>query len=164
MRREATGVTLIELLVTISIMAILLAIATPSYNSTINGTRMSGEINDLLNSLNFARSEAVKRGLRVDVCPQNGAVCGSGVTDWSSGWYVLLDSTSTQLQILTLSTHTPSDTLTSTLTSYPYFTPTGYTFFTGTLSLHSNPDNAGIRRCIVFNAGSYTTVQGASCP
>ena len=167
MRYRAIGFTLVELMVTISIMSILLAIAAPSYNTTIASTRMSGEINSLLGSLNLARSEAVKRGLQVDVCPQAGGVCGTGVTDWSSGWYVVVDSTSTNIKILNLSTHTPSDTLTSTLTTYPYFTPAGYTYYANAgpayITLRSTPDVPGLRRCIFFNAGSYTTKVGSSC-
>ena len=161
MRRMPTGFTLTEMLVTISIMGILLAVAVPSYLSTISSTRMSNEINTLLGSLNFARSEAGKRGLRVDVCPQAGATCGSG-TNWTSGWYVLLDSTSAQLQISPALTH--GDVLTSTVAAYPYFTPAGYTFFTGTISLHDSSNTLSLRRCIIFSAGAYNTATGASCP
>ena len=172
MRHLSSGFTAIEMMVTVGIMAILLAIAAPSYNTTISSTRMSGEINSLQGALNLARSEAVKRGLRVDVCPQNGAICGTGVTDWSSGWYVVVDNTlgntpPTYIKVLNLSTHTPSDTLTSTLTTYPYFTPAGYTYYANAgpayITLRSTPDVPGLRRCIFFNAGSYTTKVGSSC-
>ena len=169
MRRMATGFTLIEMLVTISIMAILLTIAAPSFNTVIAGTRMSAEINDLQASLNFARSEAVKRGLKIDVCPPttpNGTTCATtNPLDWSSGWVVLVDGTTTQLRISPGVTH--GDTLTSTSAAafpYPEFTPAGYTFFTNTISLHDSNSTSGLYRCIVFNAGSWATQQGATCP
>lgn len=171
MRRATTGFTLIEMMVTISIMAILLAIATPSFNNTIAGTRISGEINELQASLNFARSEAVKRGLKIDVCPPtvpNGTTCANtNPLNWSSGWVVLIDGTATQLRISPAVTH--GDTLTSTSAAaipYPQFTPAGYTFFAGagtTIKLHDSNNTPGLYRCVVFNAGSWATQQGGSC-
>ena len=171
MRRIPAGFTLTEMLVTIIIMAILLAIAAPSYISTISSTRMSGEINTLQEDLNFARSEAVKRGLKIDVCPPttpNGTTCATtNPLDWSSGWVVLLNGTTTRLRISPGVTH--GDTLISTSVAaipYPQFTQAGYIFFTGasaTIKLHGTNSTPSQYRCIVFNAGSWATQQGVSC-
>lgn len=155
------GVTLVELLVVIAIVAILTTIATPSFNSLIVSTRMAGEFNTLLSTLNFARSEASKRGQQVVVCPVSAGVCTSS-TNWTAGWQVLQPDTNTQLNI---SPGVRSGyTLTSSLNTYPIFTPMGYTFFTGTLSLHDPNNTPSLFRCIVFSAGSWTTQQGALCP
>jgi type IV fimbrial biogenesis protein FimT len=161
MRRATAGFTLVEMIVTISVVAIMASIGAASYTSAMASTRMSGEINVLLGSLSLARSEAIKRGQSTSVCPQSGAVCGTG-TSWASGWYVMLNATTQPLQITPGVTH--GDTLVSSLSTYPQFTPAGYTFFTGTLSLHDSNSTPGLYRCIVFNAGSWTTQQGSSCP
>lgn len=155
------GFTLIEMMVVIAIIGILAAIGMPSYKNTITSMRMSAEINALSGSLNFARTEAMKRGLTTSVCAQSGAVCASS-TNWSAGWYTLLNSPSTQLSIIPALTH--GDTLTSSLSTYPQFNPAGYTFFTGTISLHDANNTQYMYRCITFNSGSWKLDKGSSCP
>lgn len=156
------GFTLIEVMLVVAIVAVLATIAVPSFVSVINNTRMSGEINSVVRALNFARSEATKRGQLVSVCPSSGTSCASA-SDWTSGWQVLLNSTQTQ-QLLVPPGVSHGDTLSSTLTTYPQFTPAGYTFYSGTLSLHDSKNTPSLYRCIVFNAGSWVTRTGASCP
>ena len=151
---------MIELLVTISILIIMAALGTASYQYLITSTRLNGEISGMLNGIKLARSEAIKRGETVSFCPNGGgASCGAS---WSAGWNVMLNSSSAQLKVGDPLTH--GDSLTNTGTGYPQFTAAGYTFFTGTLSLHDSNSTPGLYRCIVFNAGSWTTQQGASCP
>ena len=159
MQRAIAGFTLIEMLVTVSILAIMAVIGTASYTSIVTSTRMQGEISGMLNGLKMARSEAIKRGQTVDFCPNGGTGTACG-TSWATGWNVLLNSTSTQLQVGAAVTH--GDTLAST--GYPQFTAAGYTFYSGTLTLHDANSTTSLYRCIVFNAGSWTTQQGAACP
>lgn len=85
--RYSRGFTLIELLVTLSILAIMLAIATPSFTNIIQSNRTQTITSDLVGALQYARSEAVKRGVRVDICRRNGAVCANAA-DWGNGWLV----------------------------------------------------------------------------
>lgn len=162
MQHTTKGFTLVEMMVTISVMAILTAIAIPSYQYTINSTRMRSEISTLLADLNFARSEAVKRGLTINICPPTsaGTACNPGVTDWSSGWVVL--NASQPLRISTGVTH--GDKLTASTSAAPAFTSAGYTFFTGSFTLHDSNDDITQRRCINFSVGSLVTNTGASCP
>ncbi|HYC42398.1 MAG TPA: GspH/FimT family pseudopilin [Noviherbaspirillum sp.] len=85
--REA-GVTLIELMVTLSIMAILLGIAMPSIDSAMVGSKVNSYANSLVASSNAARSEAIKRNTAVTMCVSaDGASCSSG--GWEQGWIVL---------------------------------------------------------------------------
>ncbi|MBW8811742.1 MAG: prepilin-type N-terminal cleavage/methylation domain-containing protein [Lysobacter sp.] len=58
--RRSAGFTLIELLVTIAIAAILLALALPTFTESIRANRVSTATNQMLATLNFARSEAVR--------------------------------------------------------------------------------------------------------
>ena len=62
---NASGFTLIELLVTVAVIAIVLTIGVPSFQQVIMTNRMATQANDLLGSMNLARSEAVKRGQRL---------------------------------------------------------------------------------------------------
>lgn len=161
MQARSCGFTLIELTVVILVAALLTTIAVPFFNSVITNTRMSGEVNTVLSALNFARSEASKRGQRVQVCPGSTTTCAAG-TDWTAGWQVLQPDNHTQLQLSQALGR--GDTLTSSVNSYPEFTPMGYTFFNGVLSLHDRSNNPSFSRCIVFSAGSWTAQQGAACP
>lgn len=67
MKRQA-GFTLVELMVTVAIAAILLGIGVPSFRALIENNRIAAASNDVVTALQYARSEAVKRGVLVDVC------------------------------------------------------------------------------------------------
>jgi type IV fimbrial biogenesis protein FimT len=65
------GVTLIELLVTLAVAAIIVAVGVPAMRDFFLTNRMSAAANDLVSSLHFARSEAIKRGAAIRMCPSN---------------------------------------------------------------------------------------------
>lgn len=91
-RQKQTGVTMIELLIVLTIAAILAAIAAPSFTSLINSTRQNSAMSQLVADLNRARGEAIKRNVRVLICIRNssGTDCGTG-TDWQNGWLICHD-------------------------------------------------------------------------
>jgi type IV fimbrial biogenesis protein FimT len=91
------GFTLIELLMTMIVAGILVAIAVPAFNNFVQNDRDSTQINSLVYSFNYARSEAVKRNTPggVKVCPSANAAAGALATCdpnpaavWSEGWIV----------------------------------------------------------------------------
>jgi type IV fimbrial biogenesis protein FimT len=85
------GFTLIEMMVTLAVAATLLSAAAPSFVALIDDNRAAGAANDVLASLQFARSEAVKRAADVTLCPSSdGAGCSDG-TDWKNGWIIFVD-------------------------------------------------------------------------
>ena len=89
--RRAAGVTLIELLLGVSVTAVLLALATPSFRGITASNRAASAESDLITALNLARSEALRRGVAVSLCASSdGATCADG-GDWSSGWIVFTD-------------------------------------------------------------------------
>ncbi len=91
MTRTGQGFTLIELMVTVSMAAILLAVGVPNFSAMINDNRMATTTNKLVSALNLARSEAIKRGLRVTLCKSaDGSSCTTS-GNWEQGWIVFTD-------------------------------------------------------------------------
>lgn len=89
------GFTLVELIITIAIASILITIAAPSYQSLVVQSRLSTQANQLATSFHYARSEAIKRGMRVTVCKSsNGATCVDA-DSWQDGWIVFSDGGTT---------------------------------------------------------------------
>lgn len=88
----AQGFTLIELMVTLSVAAILLTVGVPSFQEFIASNRLTSEINSFNAFLNLGRSEAIKGGRRVTLCASsNGASCaGSG--GWEQGYLIYRDT------------------------------------------------------------------------
>lgn len=90
------GFTLPELLVSVAIAAVLLAAALPTMKDVIVKDRTASQVNELLASLQLARSEAIKRLTPVTVCASaNGDSClAPALNDWKSGWIVFNESVS----------------------------------------------------------------------
>ncbi|MDQ2735673.1 MAG: GspH/FimT family pseudopilin [Pseudomonadota bacterium] len=82
---RSRGFTLIEMLVTMAVIAILLTIVTPSLAALVSTSRTRAAQSELIASLSLARSEAAKRGKTVYVsatAPVNGNEFGAGWTVW----------------------------------------------------------------------------------
>ncbi len=96
MRNTQHGFTMVELIVVVSIVALLLAIGAPSYRYVTTANRVAGDVNRLVGDLQFARAEAIKEGSPVTVCSStNGATC-SGSATWTTGWIVFADANGNQ--------------------------------------------------------------------
>lgn len=86
---RSRGFTLIELMVTVSLVAVLLALAAPSFRNVIIGQRLTTLANTLLASIQLGRSEAIKRNDMVRLCRSvDGATCAAS-GGWEQGWIVL---------------------------------------------------------------------------
>jgi len=92
MRKAHSGFTLLELMVSIGVLAILLAIGVPTFQNVIRNNRIAGSTNELVTALTYARSEAMKRGDPVTVCASSDEAVCTGDTDWSTGWIVFVDT------------------------------------------------------------------------
>lgn len=89
------GFTLLELMVTVGIAAILLSVGVPSFRSVIMDNRLVRDSNQFVASINLARSSAVRFQRNATICTSanfDAAVptCTAS-TDWSNGWIVWVD-------------------------------------------------------------------------
>jgi len=90
-RSPPGGFTIIELLITLTLVAILIALAAPSMREAMMSIRITSHTNDLMGDLAIARSEAVKRNVRMVLCASiDGATCADGA-NWNQGWIVFPD-------------------------------------------------------------------------
>jgi len=85
--RHVRGFTLVELMVTIVVLAILVTAAFPSFIDLIRNNRLTTQANDFVASLRFARAEAVKRGVNVNVAAL--APAADGTDEWGGGWQIV---------------------------------------------------------------------------
>lgn len=100
--KRFSGFTLTEVLVTIAIIGILTAVAMPSYQQFTANSRLTTQANEFLSTVNFTRSEAVKRNTRVTMCKSiNGTTClvnplADLTASWQPGWIVFVDNGATE--------------------------------------------------------------------
>lgn len=89
LNRASFGFTLIELIVTLVIAGILMALAAPSFVNFVKNNRVTTQTNDMMADLALARSEAVKRATNITVCKSSdGLACDAGAA-WNDGWIVV---------------------------------------------------------------------------
>lgn len=86
------GFTLVEMMVTVGVAAILLAVAVPSFTTFTQNNRLVAQRNEFIATLHLARSEAVKRGIRMTICKSADATACTGSGGWEQGWIVFADA------------------------------------------------------------------------
>jgi type IV fimbrial biogenesis protein FimT len=88
-RARQRGMTLVELMFTIFIMAVLAMIAIPSWRDASLGSRLTATANSLHGSIQIARSEAIKTNTPIILCVSTDGENCAGAGDWDQGWIVL---------------------------------------------------------------------------
>jgi len=150
--RNHQGFTLIELMVTISVAAIIMALAVPSMKLMQANARMASAANDLASDLKKTRSDAISYRTNYTFVPNGG-------TNWSNGWlatYNISDSanaavsTKTSLQKVSLP---PSITVAQNVTSL---------LFNGTTGRLSGSDGVPVDVTFVVCDSSISTEMGYS--
>ncbi len=170
------GFTLVELMVTLAVAAIILAIAAPSFSQMIRDHRLITTANDFMGTMQLARSEAIRRGVQVTMLPITQG-------DWTSGWNVFTDWNGNEslndvgnncsqnndcflAQQNSLSTNISSNSNGSLGKGFR-FMPTGEIFtidglVNGTITFCSSQSNS--RTITISSSGSSRVGIGAKCP
>jgi type IV fimbrial biogenesis protein FimT len=169
------GVTLVELVVTLSIIAILAVVVAPTFKITVINNRMISHTNKFLTALSRARSEAVKRKHRVVLCKSNDGKNCTTNGDWSQGWIIFADenndakSNSGELILSVYDKLDGGDTLVGNnpVKNYISYAPDGVTryasgaFQAGTLSF--GLCNGRYKNTIIINAAGRVRKAKISC-
>ncbi|AOV18276.1 hypothetical protein BJI67_15480 [Acidihalobacter aeolianus] len=169
--------TLIELMVVVALVAIFALVGIPSYESLTTTNRMATELNGLLADIQYARSEAIMRGVNVTVCGGSNSTTGSGPaltcnqSTWNSGWIVTSSPSSSAGVIRVHEAISPNDQFSSTITGSGAqlvritFDRNGFTNNAGTIELNDQSNNVSYRRCLKISmVGRVALLKGNSCP
>ena len=170
MSRITRGFTLIELMVTVAVSVILLAVAVPNYISFMRSNKLSTNVNSFVQALQFARLEARGRGATL-CASKDQKTCNS--TDWSDGWIIFSDYDLNGVpdgndEILRVGEPLPAGFVVKADVAMVRFGPQGFSFPAG--AVHSfqmciGRDGKGAGRLVTLNlAGSPSTVPFDSCP
>lgn len=94
-QQQQRGFSLFELMITVAIAGVLLAVGLPSMQGFIHGHSAGNEAEELASAIRLARSESMKRGMPVSLCPSsnpdaNSPACGAAA-DWLKGWVTFTD-------------------------------------------------------------------------
>lgn len=90
--RRSSGVTLIEAIYSISLVAILAAVAVPPLTDMKLDAARTATVNEFFHSVFLARSESLKRGEVVSLCRSaDGETCSGRESPWTVGWIVFVN-------------------------------------------------------------------------
>lgn len=95
-KNKKNGFTLVEMMVTLTLISIVLAIGVPNFKNTVRNTQLTAQSNEFVAVMNYARSEAIKRGARVSVCASDPTITGNTAQTlctgaWNKGWLMFTD-------------------------------------------------------------------------
>jgi len=176
---------LIELIIVLAMIGIVATIAMPSLYQGIQGSRLASQANSFKGILAMARSEAVKRAVRVTMCKStDGVNCNNAAAGWETGWIMFADNDNsgtrnpaTEPLITSESSMPPNYTLrgNGTMGNYISYVASGMTrdsnnaLLGGTMRLCDNsyPGKLGVaRRDVIINfSGRARIATGAQvCP
>lgn len=90
--RTSRGMTVLELMISMAILAIVSTLAVPGFSSLHHNAGRTAAVNSFIHALYLARSEAIKRGTVVSLCKStDGQTCLNRAPEWSGGWMVFVN-------------------------------------------------------------------------
>jgi len=169
------GFTLIELMVTLAVFAIVAGLAIPSFTQMIRDNRSVALADNLLSAAQYARAQAVTVKGAVSLCASaDGATCGA---DWTEGWIVFADGAATETatppQVSEVLRHWEAPGSNASIEVQQNSTDTNFIRFTG-LGTLARTGNAAIAakiegctgnsaRNITINRGGVARATAAEC-
>ncbi|MCB1782215.1 MAG: GspH/FimT family pseudopilin [Candidatus Competibacteraceae bacterium] len=183
------GFTLIELIITVALVAIIVTLGVPTFQGMIRNNRIIVHTNDFISSLNLARSEANKRGRRVALCKSDKTdniitcttannCCTTSTGDWENGWVVFVDANnnaSVDAGDTVLRVHGSwdnGDTLQGNgpMATYISYSPDGFTRLAGSAAFGAGTMTFGLcdgnnkKNTIVISSTGRAHVEKVACP
>jgi len=172
------GFSLIELMVVIAIAAIVSSLAAPTFSRMLNANRIQTAASALQGDMSYARTEAVKRGSWVAMCPSSNATSSNPTCDstnaWQNGWITFADASGNGVYgsgdtLLKVRDKLPGG---NTIVASPaptingvVFNREGFTSNLGTASvtftLHTTPTVTDATRCVVVDLGGRINTKKA---
>ena len=167
--KKNSGFTLIELMITTAMLAIVMAIGIPSWSEFIKNDRLTTQINTLVGHLAYARSEAVLRHQPVIICASsNQTSCSSN--DWADGWIAFVDTDNSsdfsagEDMLRVQQTLSGGNTLISSTGGSIVYDNRGFApGSTGSFSLCDDRGNAHIKSITISNTGRVRQGGSSSC-
>ncbi|MGB5259337.1 MAG: GspH/FimT family pseudopilin [Gammaproteobacteria bacterium] len=89
--KSENGFTLVELLITILVASLLMALAIPAFNSFVENNRLAASTNQIVSALAVARSEAIHRRELVTLCSSTDLATCAASASWETGWIAFTD-------------------------------------------------------------------------
>lgn len=80
-------------MVGVAVMAVILMVGVPSFQSAVASSRLTTSTNDMVSALAAARTEAIRRGTRVTLCKSANATQCTTAGNWAQGWIIFVDTT-----------------------------------------------------------------------
>ena len=168
--KKNSGFTLLELIITVALVSIVMAIAIPSMTTFNQNDRLVTNINTMIGHLAYARSEAVKRSQQVSMCVSNDAATCTGGNDWEDGWIIYIDADASntfdaseevlRAQQALGNTQTMTPTTFASQVTYDY---RGFATSTGSFQLCDNRTGPHGKTISISNTGRVRLQDGTGC-
>ena len=171
--KKIKAFTLVELMVTLAVFGILVVMGVPSFTSYTRSNRLVTETNSFVGSINYARSEAVKRRSHVTMCQSNdGATCTDA--GWATGWIVFVNTDNDSpaqvdggeeiLRVYGAITTNSSLAASANFSDFITYTPKGFPTAQGEFILCNSSGADSARSITVNRIGRVTlTKDGGTC-
>lgn len=151
-RSSEAGFTLIELMVTLAVAAIMMTMAVPSFTAMTKNNRLTTQTNQLVTALNLARSEAINRRSTINVVATDAS---STSNEWGKGWNVVINGGATLKIFQSLEGGSTLDS-TNSITTLQYQT-SGRANVTDTFTMCDDRSGETGRQISILTTGRVTT-------
>lgn len=154
------GFSVLEVMITLSVLGILLGLAVPGFGSMLLDSRRAAAVNSFIHSVFLARSTALQSGETVSICRStDGQSCSNGTQAWQVGWIVFVNNDRDQPPVrdenetlLAVFPARDAGTITSNRVSYS-FAPHTHAVVNGSVVFCDRRGSAQARTVIINSVG-----------